>query len=246
MSFVLGEASDGADDEVARGEPEGCADFFARLSGGGVEEGLGFHAAVDGAVERGCADASDEELSGHGIGDGEDGVAPAGGVAFGDGVDVVLGADECAAEGRALDGHERRAVDGVDDAAHAGIAADLPCGIASEDARLAGVGVDDVGTERADERDELASAAGIADGAELADEVGDDVDADGRDGVAGGSDRGEASDGADALGALGAGAVEGFDSIEQGSFGSVDGAEGEVDGVAEPGLSLAGEDGVLL
>lgn len=246
VSFVLGEACDGADDEFLCGEPERGADLLAGVTGGGVQEGVGFHAAVYGAVERGCADASGEELAGHGVGDGEDGVASAGGVAFGDGVDEVFGADECASERRALDGHERRAVDGVDDAGDAGIEADTPCGVASEDARLAGVGVDDVGTQGADERGELASAAGIADGAEFADEVGDDVDADGRCGIAGGSDGGEASDGADAFGAFGAGAVEGFDSVEQGTFGSVDGAEGEVDGVAEAGLSLAGEDGVLL
>ena len=85
--------------------------------------------------------------------------------------------------GRAFNGHEGRAVDGVDDgersASAGGIGALGPRGRSAEDAGLAGVGVDDVGLDGSDECAEFAVGARVGEGGDFADEVGDFVGADG-------------------------------------------------------------------
>ena len=84
--------------------------------------------------------------------------------------------------------------------------------------------MDDVGSEGADEGEEFVGAADVGGGVYFADEVGDGVGGDG----------------------CAAGRAEVLDAIEEGTLGSVDGTEGEVDIVAAGGLTFTGEDGVLL
>jgi len=87
---------------------EALADFGA--GGGGCEEGGVIHGAVDGCEEIFAAFrayAGGESLAGHGVGDADDGIAAAGGVA-------LEGNPEAAGEG-VLVGVEGQAMDGVDD-----------------------------------------------------------------------------------------------------------------------------------
>ena len=138
MSFVFGESCDGADDEVVWREAEVLAYRVAGLVGRGVEIWFEFDPASNGGVLIGRADAACEELRCHGVGNGDDEVAALCGGAFGDGVEVVEGAGFKAAQRGAFDGHEGRAVDGVDDADRCSarahwLAEASMCGEAAED-----------------------------------------------------------------------------------------------------------------
>lgn len=221
VAFVLGEAGDGAYDEVIFGEAQRCADRVAIFIGSGMQKWIDAHAAADGDVLVWRADAAGEELLGHGVGDADDLVAVISGEALGDFVDGVGESDLGAAQQRSFDGHEGWAVDGVDGD---GLRLGAPRGDATQDACLAAVRVHDVGLDVLDETAELAVGAGVVQRVDVADHVWNDV-------------------GCDVAVVAGA---EVLNTVEQAAFGAVDGAEGEVDVVAAARLAFAGEDGVFL
>ncbi len=111
VAFERLEAGDGGEDEGGGGDVKLGADLFA--GEGGVEEGFDVHAAVDGGVEVGGADAGGEGLAGHGIGDADGGIAMAGGGGF--------ESDPHFVDDGTLVGVEWEAVDGVDDGGGGGM-----------------------------------------------------------------------------------------------------------------------------